>query len=81
MEVQTAVIVLVSGADEPAGLHVRERLPCSTHVTRHHLPPITDVSHQVLELPGVHSPTPVLVEGPEGELHHLLVLVASMISR
>ena len=60
MEVEAAVLVLVRLFDEPGRLLLAQR--------------VSNVGHQVFELLGAHSPAPVLVEGPEGESDHLLVL-------
>ena len=60
VEVEASVLVLVRLVNEPGRLLLSEG--------------ISYVCHQVLELLCAHSPTPVLVQGSEGESDHLLVL-------
>ena len=67
VEVEAAVLVLVRLVDEPGRLFLAER--------------VSDVGHQVLELLGAHRPAPVLVQGPEGESDHLLVLSVAHLVR
>ena len=38
---------------------------------------VSDVSHEMFELPRVNGPTAVLVQRPEGQPHHLLVIVSA----
>ena len=38
---------------------------------------VPDMSHEMFELLRVDGPAPVLVEGPEGQPHHLLVIIVA----